>query len=186
LAQNKQSATTTIDTTRYERTAPELRGLRWRLAGPFRGGRAVAVTGDPSNPRIFYFGAVDGGVWKSTNAGQSWSNVTDGRSSIASVGAIAVAPSDPNVVYAGGGESDFREDYTYGDGVDRSTDGGRSWTHLGLDDARHIARIVVDPRDADLAYVAAMGHGAGPNPMRGVFRTRDGGRSWQKVLFVDD
>jgi photosystem II stability/assembly factor-like uncharacterized protein len=186
IAQGKSASTAAIDTTRYERTAPELRGLRWRLVGPFRGGRSVAVTGDPSNPRVFYFGAVDGGVWKSTNAGQSWTNVTDGKSSIASVGAIAVAPSDPNVVYVGGGEADFREDYTYGDGIDRSTDGGRSWSHLGLDDARHIARIVVDPRNADVVFVAAMGHGAGPNPMRGVFRSRDGGHSWQKVLFVDD
>ena len=186
LGQARPASAPSIDTTRYERTAPELRGLRWRLVGPFRGGRAVAVTGDPSNPRIFYFGAVDGGVWKSTNAGQGWTNLTDGRTSLASIGAIAVAPSDPNVVYAGGGEADFREDYTYGDGVERSTDGGRTWTHLGLDDARHIARIVVDPRDADVAYVAAMGHGAGPNPTRGVFRTRDAGRTWQKVLFVDD
>src|SRR5690348_14737620 len=186
LAQNRPSTTTAIDTTRYERTAPELRGLRWRLIGPFRGGRAVAVTGDPSNPRIFYFGAVDGGVWKSTNAGQSWINITDGRSSIASVGAIAVAPSDPNVVYAGGGEADFREDYTYGDGIDRSTDAGRTWTHLGLDDARHIARIVVDPHVPDVVYVAAMGHGAGPNATRGVFRSRDGGKTWRKVLFLDD
>jgi photosystem II stability/assembly factor-like uncharacterized protein len=185
-AQARSASTAPIDSSRYERTAPELRALRWRLVGPFRGGRAVAVTGDPRNPRVFYFGAVDGGVWKSTNAGQSWANVTDGKSNIASVGAIAVAASDPNVVYVGGGESDFREDYTYGDGVDRSTDGGRTWTHLGLDDARHIARIVVDPRDADAVYVAAMGHGAGPNPTRGVFRSRDGGRSWQKVLFVDD
>ena len=185
FAQARQTAPS-IDTTRYERTASELRGLRWRLVGPFRGGRSVAVTGDPGNSRIFYFGAVDGGVWKSTNAGQSWTNLTDGRTTLASIGAIAVAPSDPNVIYAGGGEADFREDYTYGDGVERSTDGGKTWTHLGLDDARHIARIVVDPRDADVAFVAAMGHGAGPNPMRGVFRTRDGGHSWQKMLFVDD
>ena len=185
FAQARQPAPA-VDTTRYERTAPELRGLRWRLVGPFRGGRSVAVTGDPTNPRVFYFGAVDGGVWKSANAGQSWTNLTDGHTSLASIGAIAVAPSDPNVLYAGGGEADFREDYTYGDGIERSTDGGRTWTHLGLDDARHIARIVVDPRDADVVYVAAMGHGAGPNPMRGVFRTRDGGHSWQKVLFVDD
>jgi photosystem II stability/assembly factor-like uncharacterized protein len=185
-AQAKPAATPTMDTTRYLRAAADLRGLRWRLVGPFRGGRAVAVTGDPTNPRVFYFGAVDGGVWKSTNAGQSWSNVTDGKSNIASVGAIAVAPSDPNVVYVGGGEADFREDYTYGDGVDRSTDGGRTWSHLGLDDARHVARIVVDPRNADVVYVAATGHGAGPNPTRGVFRSRDGGRNWQKVLFVDD
>jgi len=186
LAQGRTTTPSPIDSARYERTAPELRGLRWRLVGPFRGGRSVAVTGDPSNQRVFYFGAVDGGVWKSTNAGQSWTNLSDGKSSLASIGAIAVAPSDPNVVYAGGGEADFREDYTYGDGVDRSTDGGHSWTHLGLDDARHIARIVVDPRDPDVVYVAAMGHGAGPNPTRGVFRSRDGGRSWQKVLFVDD
>ena len=186
LAQARTTAQSTIDSMRYERTAPELRGLRWRLVGPFRGGRSVAVTGDPTNPRIFYFGAVDGGVWKSTNAGQSWTNLTDGKASLASVGAVAVAPSDPNVVYAGGGEADFREDYTYGDGVERSTDGGHTWAHLGLDDARHIARIVVDPRNADVVYVAAMGHGAGPNPTRGVFRSRDGGRSWQKVLFVDD
>jgi photosystem II stability/assembly factor-like uncharacterized protein len=185
LAQARQTPPS-IDTTRYERTAPELRGLRWRLVGPFRGGRSVAVTGDPSNPRVFYFGAVDGGVWKSNNTGQSWVNLTDGQTSLASIGAIAVAPSDPNVVYAGGGEADFREDYTYSDGVERSTDGGRSWTHIGLDDARHIARIVVDPRDADVVYVAAMGHGAGPNPTRGVFRTRDAGKSWQKILFVDD
>src|SRR2546423_4914829 len=174
-AQTKPTTNQLLDTNRYQRTAPELRGLRWRLVGPFRGGRSVAVSGDPSNPRVFYFGAVDGGVWKSTNAGQSWANLTDGKSTIASVGAIAVAPSDPNVVYVGGGEADFREDYTYGDGVDRSTDGGRSWVHLGLDDARHIARIVVDPRDADVVFVAAMGHGAGPNPTRGVFRSRDGG-----------
>ena len=181
-----QASQTTFDTTRYERTAPELRGLRWRLVGPFRGGRSVAVTGDASNTHTFYFGAVDGGVWKTTNDGAHWTNLTDGRSTIASVGAIAVAPSDANVVYVGGGEADFREDYTYGDGVDRSTDAGRSWTHLGLDDARHIARIVVDPHDADVVYVAAMGHGAGPNATRGVFRSRDGGKSWKKVLFIDD
>src|SRR5213082_3511956 len=157
FAQSRPSTPVTFDSARYERTAPELRGLRLRLVGPFRGGRTVAVTGDPTNPRVFYFGAVDGGVWKTTNAGQCWTNVTDGKSNLASVGAIAVAPSDPNVIYAGGGEADFREDYTYGDGVHRSTDGGRSWSHLGLDDARHIARIVVDPRDADVVYVAAMG-----------------------------
>jgi photosystem II stability/assembly factor-like uncharacterized protein len=181
-----RSSLPSVDSARYARTAPELRGLRWRLVGPFRGGRSVAVTGDPSNARVFYFGAVDGGVWKTTNAGLSWSSLTDGKSGIASIGAVAVAPSDPNVIYVGGGEADFREDYTYGDGVERSTDGGHTWTHLGLDDARHIARIVVDPRDAEVVYVAAMGHGAGPNPTRGVFRSRDGGRDWQKVLFVDD
>jgi photosystem II stability/assembly factor-like uncharacterized protein len=181
-----QATPASFDTSRYERTAPDLRGLRWRLIGPFRGGRVVAVTGDPSNAHTYYFGAVDGGVWKTTNDGARWMNLTDGRSTITSVGAIAVAPGDGNVVYVGGGEADFREDYTYGDGVDRSTDGGHSWTHLGLDDARHIARIVVDPRDPDVVYVAAMGHGAGPNATRGVFRSRDGGKSWKKLLFIDD
>src|SRR5256885_1450281 len=132
FAQSRPSTPVTFDSARYERTAPELRGLRWRLVGPFRGGRSVAVTGDPTNPRVFYFGAVDGGVWKSTNAGQSWTNMTDGKSSLASVGAIAVAPSDPNVVYAGGGGGGFREGYNYGDGVGRAKGGGRPWARLGL------------------------------------------------------
>ena len=165
---------------------PALRALRWRLVGPFRGGRAVAVTGAPDRQLVFYFGAVDGGVWKTTNAGQSWTNITDGRSSIASVGAIAVAPSDPNVIYVGAGEADFREDLTGGDGMWRSTDGGATWTHLGLDDTRHIAAVRVDPRDPNTVYVAAMGHAFGPNVMRGVYRSRDGGATWQRVLFLDD
>jgi photosystem II stability/assembly factor-like uncharacterized protein len=165
---------------------PMLRALRWRLVGPFRGGRAVAVAGDPMQRRVFYFGAVDGGVWKTNDGGQSWHNITDGKSNIASVGAVAVAPSDPNVIYVGAGESDFREDLTYGDGMYRSTDGGETWTHLGLDDSRHIAAVRVDPRNPDVVYVAAFGHAFGPNATRGVFRSRDGGKTWQKVLFVDD
>ncbi len=175
-----------LDSARYSTTARELRGLRWRLVGPFRGGRAVAVVGDQANRNTFYFGAVNGGVWKTTNGGSSWSNITDGKSNISSVGAITIAPSDPNVIYAGGGEADLREDWTYGDGMYRSTDAGRTWTHLGLDDARHIARIVVDPRDPDRVFVAAMGHASGPNPTRGVYRSNDGGKTWQRVLFVGD
>ncbi len=175
-----------LDSTRYASTARELRGLRWRLVGPFRGGRAVAVAGDPTKRNVFYFGAVDGGVWKTTDGGISWRNVTDVVSSIASVGAIAVAPSDPNVVYAGGGEADLREDWTYGDGMYRSTDGGQTWMHLGLDDARHIARIVVDPRDPDRVFVAALGHASGKNATRGVYRSADGGKTWQRVLFAND
>ena len=165
---------------------PALRALRWRLVGPFRGGRAVAVAGDPTRPLVFYFGAVDGGVWKTTNGGVTWRNVTDGKSDIASVGAVAVAPSDPNVVYVGAGEADFREDLTYGNGMYRSTDGGATWRHLGLEDTRHIAQVRVDPRNADRVYVAAPGHAFGPNPTRGVFRSEDGGKSWTRVLFVDD
>ncbi len=165
---------------------PALRALHWRLVGPFRGGRVVAVAGDPVHPLIFYFGAVDGGVWKTTNGGETWRNVSDGTSDIASVGAIAVAPSDPNVVYVGAGEADWREDLTHGDGMWRSTDGGETWHHLGLDDTRHIAVVRVDPTNPDIVYVAAMGHAFGPNAARGVFRSSDGGKSWTKVLFVDD
>ncbi|GAC1657840.1 MAG: hypothetical protein NVS4B3_24770 [Gemmatimonadaceae bacterium] len=162
------------------------RSLRWRNVGPFRGGRAVAVAGDPEHRLTFYFGAVGGGVWKTTTGGAAWSNITDGHSRIASVGAIAIAPSDANVVYVGGGEADFREDLTYGDGMWRSTDGGESWKHLGLDDARHIAAIRIHPTNPDLVYVAAMGHAFGRNTMRGVYRSADGGRTWKRILFVDD
>jgi len=165
---------------------PALQSMRWRSVGPYRGGRAVAVTGDPTRPRVFYFGSVNGGVWKTVDGGMSWRNITDEKSTISSVGAIAVAQSDPNVLYVGGGESDFREDLTYGDGMCRSTDAGETWQHLGLEDARHISIIRVDPRDPDVLYVAAMGHAFGPNAMRGVFRSRDGGKTWQKVLFVND
>jgi photosystem II stability/assembly factor-like uncharacterized protein len=167
-------------------TSSRFKALRWRLVGPFRGGRAVAVAGDPSKPLVFYFGAVNGGVWKTTNGGQTWRNVTDGVSDISSVGAIAVAASDPNVIYVGTGESQLREDLTYGTGVYRSTDGGHSWRHLGLTDTQQIGDVVIDPRDADRAYVAAIGHAFGPNAERGVFRTTDGGRSWKKVLFLND
>ena len=163
-----------------------LRGLTWRLDGPFRGGRAVAAAGHPTRKLEFYFGAVDGGVWKTTNAGQTWTNISDGKSSISSVGAIALAPSDPNVIWVGTGETDWREDLTHGNGVWRSTDGGASWTQLGLEDTRHIGVIRVHPTNPDIAYVAAMGHAFGPNAMRGVFRTTDGGKTWSKVLYLDE
>ena len=187
-AQRGRRAPARADSTRPapEASDPALRALHWRLVGPFRGGRAVAVAGDPTRPLVFYFGAVDGGVWKTTNGGESWSNLTDGRSDIASVGAVAVAPSDPNVIYVGAGEADWREDLTHGDGMWRSTDGGVTWRHLGLEDTRHIAAVRVDPGNPDVVYVAAMGHAFGPNPMRGVFRSLDGGRSWSKLLYVDD
>ena len=162
------------------------KSLHWRLVGPFRGGRSVAVTGDPTRPLVFYFGAVNGGVWKTANAGQSWDNITDGESDISSVGAIAVAPSDPNVIWVGTGEAQPREDITYGTGVYRSTDAGKTWQHLGLTETHHITQVRVDPKDPDRAYVAALGHGFGPNPERGVFRTTDGGKSWKKVLFLND
>ncbi len=182
----REPAVRSLDSTRYAEAPRDLRGLRWRLVGPFRGGRAVAVVGDPVQRSVFYFGSVNGGVWKTTNAGASWTNITDRVSTISSVGAIGVAASDPNVIYVGGGEADLREDWTYGDGMYRSTDAGDTWTHLGLDDARQIARIVIDPRDPDRVFVAALGHASGPNATRGVYRSRDGGKTWQRVLFLND
>ena len=160
-----------------------LGAVRWRCIGPPRGGRVVAVAGDPVNPMVFYFGACAGGVWKTTDGGTYWENVSDGFFNTASVGAIAVAPSDANVVYAGMGESCIRGDVTYGDGVYKSTDGGQTWANVGLSDTRHIARVRVHPANPDLVYVAALGHAYGPNGQRGVFRSKDGGSSWEQVLF---
>ncbi|HVT58580.1 MAG TPA: hypothetical protein VHR45_09280 [Thermoanaerobaculia bacterium] len=159
--------------------------LRWRLIGPFRGGRVLAVAGVPGRPEEFYFGAVGGGVWKTVDAGRVWTPVFDGGPA-GSIGAIAVAPSNPDVLYAGTGEADMRSDISFGDGVYKSTDGGRSWSHAGLPDTRQIGRILVDPHDAEVVLVAALGHGFGPNAERGVFRSADGGRSWRKVLYKDD
>ena len=156
-------------------------GLKWRLIGPFRGGRVVAVAGVPGDSTTFYFGAVDGGVWKTTDAGVVWTPLTDGYD-IASIGALAVAPSEPNVIYSGTGESDIRSDLTSGTGVYKSTDAGRTWTHMGLDETRQISKIVVDPRDANVVYVGALGHAYAPNPERGIFKSTDGGAHWVKIL----
>jgi photosystem II stability/assembly factor-like uncharacterized protein len=161
-------------------------GLSWRSIGPYRGGRVTAVTGVPGQPLVFYMGATGGGVWKTTNGGISWSPITDGQVKTGSVGAVSVAPSDPNVVYVGMGESCIRGNVSHGDGVYRSTDSGKTWTHLGLTETKQIASIQVHPQDPDLVYVAALGHTFGPNPERGVFRSKDGGKTWSKVLFVDD
>src|SRR5215472_18182765 len=160
--------------------------VKWRLIGPFRAGRVVAVAGDPRDRRTFYFGSTGGGVWKTVDGGVSWRNVSDGFFRRASVGALAVAPSDPNVVYAGMGESTIRGNVSHGDGVYRSTDGGKTWTHMGLADTRNIAKVRVHPNDPDTVYVAALGHAHGPNAERGIFRSRDGGRTWEKVLFRDE
>ena len=160
-------------------------GLHWRMIGPFRGGRILTVSGVPGHPDRFYFGAVSGGLWESRDAGRTWRPIFDGQP-VNAIGALAVAPSDPAVLYVGTGEADMRSDITQGDGMYRSSDGGQSWTRIGLDDSQQIGRILVDPRDPDRVFVAALGHPYGPNPERGVFRTTDGGRTWAKVLGPDD
>ncbi len=156
-------------------------GLHWRLIGPFRGGRAVAVSGVPNGGSTFYFGSVDGGIWKTDDAGTVWTPVFDNQP-VASIGALAVAPSDSNIIYAGTGESDIRSDLASGDGVYKSLDGGKTWKNIGLRDTRQISRIVVNPRDPNVVFVAALGHAYAPNDERGVFLSMDGGESWQKVL----
>ncbi len=159
--------------------------MQWRLIGPFRGGRALSAAGVPGEPDHFYFGAVGGGVWETMNAGRTWTPIFDSQR-IASIGAVAVAPSRPKTLYVGSGEADMRSDISHGNGVYKSIDAGRTWAHVGLSDTRQIGRILVDPRDPDLVFVAALGHGYGPNPERGVFRSRDGGKTWSRVLFKDE
>jgi photosystem II stability/assembly factor-like uncharacterized protein len=162
----------------------DYQALSWRLIGPFRGGRVLAVTGVPGSSRIFYFGSVDGGVWKSDDAGRTWQPIFD-HEPVGSIGAIAVAPSDSKVLYVGTGEADMRSDIAQGDGMYKSTDGGAHWSHIGLTGTRQIARVIVNPRNPDIVFVAALGHPYGPNPERGVFRSLDGGRHWQKVLYLN-
>src|SRR5579863_8601982 len=160
-------------------------GMKWRMIGPYRGGKVNAVAGIPGDPAVYYFGANGGGVWKTTDAGNVWKPIFDSQPT-ASIGALAIAPSSPNVIYVGSGENSVYSDITYGNGVYKSTDAGATWKHLGLQDTRHITRIVVDPHNPDVVLVAAMGHSFGPNPERGVFRSTDGGRSWKKVLYKDE
>ena len=156
--------------------------MEWRLIGPFRGGRVVAVAGDSHDPMTFYFGACAGGVWKTTDGGTYWKNITDGFFNVSAVGAVAVSESDPNVIYVGTGEACLRANVCHGDGVYRSTDGGETWAHLGLEDTHHISRVRIHPQNPDIVYVAAMGHAYGPNDERGIFRSKDGGSTWEKIL----
>jgi len=160
-------------------------GMRWRCIGPFRAGRTVAVTGVLDQPSVFYMAAVNGGVWKTDDFGNTWSPIFDGQPS-GSVGALAVAPSDPNIIYVGSGEGLQRPDLAVGDGIYKSSDAGKTWTHLGLPDAQQITAIVVDPKNADRVFVAAAGHPYGPNSERGVFRSLDGGKTFEKVLYKDE
>lgn len=161
------------------------KALEWREVGPYRGGRSAAVTGLPADRDTYYFGSVGGGVWKTTNGGRNWKPVSDGFFG-GSIGAVAVSELDPNVVYAGTGEKTVRGNVSHGDGMWKSTDAGKTWTHVGLPDSRHIPRVRIHPRDPDLVYAAVLGHLFGPNKERGVYRTRNGGKTWERILFVNE
>jgi photosystem II stability/assembly factor-like uncharacterized protein len=162
------------------------KSLAWRSIGPYRGGRVTAVAGVSSQPFVYYFGATGGGVWKTTDAGANWTNISDGAFGTGSVGAIGICESDPNVIYVGMGESPIRGNVSHGDGVYKSTDAGKTWKRVGLEDTRQIGRVRVHPRNPDIVYVAALGHAFGPNAQRGVFRSKDGGKTWERVLYRDD
>jgi len=159
---------------------------KWRSIGPDRGGRSIAISGVKGRPNEAYFGATGGGLWKTTDKGETWTPVTDGQIKSASVGAVAVSETNPDLVYIGMGETCIRGNIMPGDGVYKSTDAGRTWAHAGLADTRFIGKIRIDPRNPDTVYVAALGHAFGPNSERGVFKSTDGGATWRKVLFVSD
>jgi photosystem II stability/assembly factor-like uncharacterized protein len=181
VAQKKttpSSSTLSFDQSLYD-------GIRWRELGPFRGGRSSTVTGIRGNNNVYYFGSVGSGVWKTEDAGQTWFNLTD-KFFGGTVGAVAVAESDPNVIYAGEGEQTLRNNVSSGWGVWKSTDAGKTWKHIGLKDSRHISRIRIHPKNPDIVYVAAMGNLWKPNEMRGVFRSTDGGQTWKKVLYINE
>jgi photosystem II stability/assembly factor-like uncharacterized protein len=166
--------------------SPGFDALKWRCIGPSRGGRVVAVSGDPVNKMVFYFGACAGGIWKTEDGGVFWRCVSDGFMGSSAVGSIAVAPSDPNVIYAGTGETAIRLDVSYGDGMYKSTDAGRSWKHVGLKNSKFIGRICIHPQNPDLVYVAVLGDIFGPNGERGVYRSKDGGATWERILYRSD
>src|SRR5438067_514071 len=159
--------------------------LRWRNIGPARGGRSIAVAGSAARPLEYYFGATGGGLWKSVDGGTTWRPVTDGQITSSSVGAVAVAASNPDVVYIGTGESEIRGNIAPGDGVYKTTDGGKTWTHIGLVETQNVSKIRVHPSNPDIVFVAAFGHHAAPNNERGIFRSKDGGKTWEQVLFRD-
>src|SRR5215204_2204813 len=159
-------------------------GMKWRMIGPFRAGRTVGATGVPGQPNVFYVGVNNGGVWKTTDYGHVWKPIFDDQPT-GSIGALAIAPSNPNIIYVGSGEGLQRPDLSTGDGIYKSIDAGKTWRHLGLRNAEQIGAVVVDPRDPNLVYVAALGHPYGANEERGVFRSTDGGDTWQKILYKD-
>lgn len=179
----KKTVTSSSNTLSFDQSL--YAGIKWRELGPFRGGRSTTVTGVRGNSNLYYFGAVGGGVWKTEDAGQTWSNITDNYFG-GTVGAVAVAESDANVIYVGEGEQGLRNNVSSGWGVWKSTDAGKSWKHIGLSDSRHISRIRIHPKNPEVVYVAAMGNLWKPNEMRGVFRSMDGGITWKKILYIND
>jgi photosystem II stability/assembly factor-like uncharacterized protein len=183
LARTAQTADSSQSRSHYD---PKLfQDLRWRSIGPPRAGRVLAVTGVRGQSEVYYFGSVGGGVWKTNDAGRTWTPILDSQP-VASIGAIAVAPSNPQVIYVGSGEADMRSSISTGNGMYKSSDGGKTWARIGLADSQHIGRILVDPKDPNKVFVAALGHAYGPNPERGVYRSSDGGRNWQRILFQDE
>ena len=186
LAQRKTKPTAKASSTSSVASPDLSGGLRWRNIGPFRGGRSLGVAGHPDQPLTYYFGATGGGVWKTTDGGANWTSISDSTFRSSSVGAVAVAPSDPNVVYVGMGEADIRSNISNGDGIYKSTDAGKTWKHIGLKMADAVSNIEVHPHNADIAYVAALGNPFAPNKERGVFRTTDGGKTWKPILTKND
>jgi photosystem II stability/assembly factor-like uncharacterized protein len=190
-AEKTPQSTTTADQktpTEEESTRPEdklFKGMKYRLIGPFRGGRSLTAAGIPGDPTTYYFGATGGGVWKSTDGALTWSPVFD-KEGTGSIGSLAVASSDHNIIYVGTGEACIRGNISQGDGVYKSFDAGKSWKHIGLNDTRAIGKVIVNPNNPDIVFVAALGHPYGPNAERGIFRTTDGGKTWEKVLYKDE
>src|SRR5271166_3126420 len=162
------------------------KALEWRSIGPNRGGRSITSAGSSSRPFEYYFGATGGGLWKTTDGGVTWKPITDGQIQSSSVGAVAVSESNPDIVYLGMGETELRASILLGDGLYKSTDAGKTWQHIGLEKTQTIARIRIHPRNPDVVWVAALGHPYGPNEERGVYRTKDGGKTWEKVLYKDE
>jgi photosystem II stability/assembly factor-like uncharacterized protein len=161
------------------------KGMKYRLIGPFRGGRSLTVTGVDGDPNVYYFGGVGGGVWKSTDGATTWAPIFD-KEGTSAIGSLAVAHSDPNIIYAGTGEACLRGNISHGDGIYKSLDAGKTWKNVGLRDSRAIGKVIIHPRNPDIVFVAALGHPYGSNTERGIFRSTDGGRTWDKVLYKDE
>lgn len=180
---NKTTAPVTVAKPAYDESL--FNAIEWRCVGPFRGGRSAAVTGVPGQPNLFYFGSTGGGVWRTNDGGRTWENISDGFFG-GSVGAVEVAPSDPNVIFVGGGEKTVRGNVSYGSGIWKSTDAGQTWVSAGLQNSRHVPRICIHPGNPDLVYAAVLGDLFKPTPERGVYRSKDGGKTWERILFVNE